>query len=316
MEFTKPNIVISKCLEFESCRYDGQMITNKIIESMKDFVNFIPICPEVEIGMGTPRKPIRIVKKKNKELLYQNDTKIDYLKSMENFSKKFTENLKNADGFILKSRSPSCGVRSAKYFPKENSNSAIKSGPGIFARKVLEMFPNHPIEEEKRLNNIFLREHFLTAIFTISEFNRVKTMKDVYDFQGKHKYLFMTYNQTQMRILGKIAANEEKKTFKELHRKYYKHLLLMFKKRPRYTSAINTHMHIFGYFKKDLEHTEKHFFISLLDDYKNKKTTLYSINKVLFSYAIRFNNVYLLNQSFFRPFPNELVDILIPRSPK
>ena len=316
MKFIKPNIIISKCLEFESCRYDGQMITNKIIRTMKDFVNFIPICPEVEIGMGTPRKPIRIIKKKDKELLYQPDTKTDYLKSMNDFSNNFIKNLTNADGFILKSRSPSCGVRSAKYYPKEDSNSAIGSGPGIFTKKIIEIFPNHPLEEDKRLNNIFLREHFLTSIFTISEFNRVKTMKDVYDFQGKHKYLFMTYNQTQMRILGKIAANKENIPFKELHGKYYEHLLLMFKKRPRYTSAINSHMHIFGYFKKHVEQPEKHFFISLLEDYKNKKTTLYSINKVLFSYAVRFNNTYLLNQSFFNPFPSELIDFDIPRSPR
>ena len=87
MNFIKPKIMISKCLEFEACRYDGQMINNQYIQSLKEFIDFMPICPEVEIGMGTPRDPIRIVKNKNVMSLYQESTRKDYAKKMTDFSK-------------------------------------------------------------------------------------------------------------------------------------------------------------------------------------------------------------------------------------
>ena len=120
MKFLKPKVIISKCLEFEACRYDGQIINNKYINKLKPFIDFIPICPEVEIDMGTPRKPIRIIKDNDKNYLYQPDTGIDFTSRMNHFCEDYLSKVNEIDGFILKSNSPSCGIKSAKTYLKSN----------------------------------------------------------------------------------------------------------------------------------------------------------------------------------------------------
>lgn len=307
MKINKPKIVISKCLEFEPCRYDGQMITNKYIDSLKEYVDFLTVCPEVEIGLGIPRDPIHLINKKNKMSLYQPTSKRDLGKLMDKFSNKFVNDLSEVDGFILKSRSPSCAISTAKQYSNKENKSPMGHGSGLFTSRIMEKYPNHPKEEDKRLNDIFLREHFYTAIFTICEFRNIYNFKSLYDFQSKHKLLFMAYNQSKMKVLGKIAANQNEDSFKNILDSYFTDLLLLFKKRPRYLSNINTHMHAFGYYKKYLKSKEKVYFLDLLNEYQEKIIPLSTINSVMNSWNVRFENEYLLNQSYFNPFPERLI---------
>ncbi|MAX09726.1 MAG: cytoplasmic protein [Candidatus Marinimicrobia bacterium] len=307
MNFLKPKIIISKCLEFDACRYDGQLINNKYVEKLKKFIDFKPVCPEVQIGMGTPRKPIRIVRGKKKDSLFQSDTGLDFGEKMNKFSDKYISTIEGVDGFILKSASPSCGIKTAKVFLKDNP-VPIGKDSGFFASKLIKKFPNHPKEEEKRLNNPFLREHFFTSIFTLADFKSVNDFYSLYNYHARHKYLFMSYNQTLMRKMGKIAANDDKNQSKTVIAEYYKNLLLMFAKKPRFQSNINTHMHIMGYFKKMLSSKEKKHFLEILDHYKSKKIPLSSVNMILFSWVVRFKNEYLSKQSFFNPFPLDLIE--------
>ena len=309
MNFTKPNIVISKCLEFEACRYDGQIINNKFIKKLKKFVNFTPVCPEVEIGLGIPRDTIRIVESEKRKLLYQPETGKDFSKKMNNFSKKFIKNInQQVDGFILKADSPSCAVTTAKVYPRIGNVASIRRDSGLFTKHVLDNFPNYPIEEDKRLNNVFLREHFYTTIFTISEFKKIKSMNHLYNFHAKHKYLFMSHNQRLLRTMGNIAANKENLKINQVLKLYYDNLLLMFSKKSRIPKNINTQMHVMGYFKKMLSRKEKNHFLNLLDTYKNKKIPISTVNNILISWINRFGNEYLEKQSFFSPFPLELIE--------
>lgn len=307
MKFIKPKVVISKCLEFDACRYDGQIINNNHIKKLKKFIDFIPVCPEVEIGMGIPRDTIRIVEKNNKTILYQPETKKDFSNKMNKFSKKFLNELDEVDGFILKSKSPSCGYKSAKIYPKENNTPAIRTGNGLFTRNILLNYSNYPIEEEKRLNNIFIREHFFTSIFTISDFKSVSSFDSLYKYHAKHKYLFMAYNQSLMRKMGKIAANETNKSFDLIRSKYFDNLLILLSKKSRYTSNINTQTHVMGYFKKNLSSNEKNHFLDTIELYRKRKIPLSSVNSILYSWIFRFENEYLMKQSFFNPFPENLI---------
>ena len=309
MSFQKPKIIISKCLEFESCRYDGQLISNKYVRKLKKYVDFITVCPEVEIGLGTPREPIHLIKEKNNLTLYQPSSDKDLSVSMNNFSNIFLESLTSIDGFILKSKSPSCGITSAKLYPNKIIKSPMGHGPGMFSANIIKKFPNHPKEEDKRLNDVYLREHFYTSIFTICEFKNINSFKSLYAFQAKHKLLFMVYNQTRMRILGKIAANYESKELSKVLQEYFETLLLIFSKRPRYLSNINTQMHAFGYYKKYLSSKEKVYFLELLDDYRENYIPLSTINSVMKGWNVRFENEYLLNQSYFNPFPDQLIEL-------
>ncbi|MBI64961.1 MAG: cytoplasmic protein [Candidatus Marinimicrobia bacterium] len=307
MKFIKPKIIISKCLEFEACRYDGQIINNQYIEKLKKFIDFNPICPEVEIGMGIPRDTIRIIENKEKRMLYQPETNKDYSNNMDLFSKNYLKKIEDIDGFILKANSPSCGVNSAKIYPKKNDVPPYKRGNGFFANHIVSMFPNHPIEEEKRLNNSILREHFYTAIFTLADFKTVSNFNTLYKYHAKHKYLFMAHNQTLMRKMGNIAANKNNETIEKIKKKYYNSLLLLLSKKARYPSNINTQMHVMGYFKKLISAKEKKHFLETLGLYRNKRTPASAVNSILYSWIFRFENEYLMKQSFFNPFPYELI---------
>ncbi len=307
MTFLKPKIIISKCLEFDACRYDGQIINNKYIKKLKEYIDFNPVCPEVEIGMGTPRDTIRIVENENENLLFQPNTGKDFSKEMNSFSNKYLNGINTVDGFILKTDSPSCGVYSTKIYPKKNNAPSNKRGSGLFARQVLEKFNHYPIEEEKRLNNIFIREHFYTSIFTIADFRSVKDFNGLYKYHAKHKYLFMAYNQSLMTKMGKIAANKDKESIEIVKKNYFKSLLILLSKKSRYPTNINTQMHVMGYFKKFLTSKEKKHFLDTLELYRNKKEPISAVNSILFSWIVRFENEYLINQSFFNPFPKELI---------
>tara|TARA_B100001996_G_scaffold5908_1_gene5001 strand:- start:382 stop:1326 length:945 start_codon:yes stop_codon:yes gene_type:complete len=307
MKFLKPKIIISKCLEFDACRYDGQIINNQYIVKLKDFIDFKPICPEVEIGMGIPRKPIRIISDNHKIRLNQYDTEIDFSNQMNSFSDKYISTIKKVDGFILKASSPSCGIDSAKIF-KKGSPVSIGKGPGLFASKIIKNFPNHPKEEEKRLNNSILREQFFTSIFTLADFRSVVDFDSLYKYHAKHKYLFMAYNQILMTKMGQIAANRENKKITSVIAEYYSDLLLLLSKKSRIPSNINTQMHVMGYFKELLTSKEKDHFLEILELYRNKKNPISSVNNILKSWIFRFENEYLINQSFFNPFPSELIN--------
>ena len=307
MNFNKPKIVISKCLEHDACRYDGQLITNKYIKKLKDFIEFTTVCPAVEIGMGTPRKPIRIIKDGENTILLQSETGIDFAKDMNKFSKNYVSKIKQVDGFILKSASPSCGVKSTKIFQKKHP-APLGKGNGLFAEQVIKSFPNHPIEEEKRLNNHMLREHFFTSIFTIANYRNVKDFDSLYKYHANNKYLFMSYNQTLMRKMGKIAANNDRFSFDKINNLYYAELLKLFTKKSRYKANINTQTHVMGYFKKYLSSSEKKLFLEKLELYRLRKIPISGINNILYSWIVRFENDYLMNQSFFNPFPVELIE--------
>ena len=313
MEFIKPIVVISKCLEFDACRYDGQLIPNRYIKELKKIIDFKPVCPEVEIDLGVPRDTIKIVENKGKKILYQPETGTDFASKMDNFSKSYIRSIINVDGFILKSKSPSCGIKSAKIYSKKESSPVLRKGNGFFADEVIKSYPDHPAEEETRLNNVFLREHFYTSIFTIADYRSVKSHKDLYNFHAKHKYLFMSYNQTMMTKMGRIAANMDGHDLKKVFKDYYYALLNLFKKRARYTSNINTLMHIMGYFKHELSSNEKTHLLETVDLYRKQKIPLSSPSSILDSWVRRFNNEYLIKQSFFNPFPKELIESNVSR---
>ena len=305
MNFCRPTIVISKCLEFEACRYDGALISNKHIRKLKEFIDFKVVCPEVEIGMGVPRDTIRIINNKGQRVLYQDGTGKDFSKKMTQFSKSYLSKLTKVDGFILKSKSPSCGIRSAKVF-RGIKGEAVGRGSGFFAEQVLSLFPAHPAEQESRLSDVFYREHFYSAVFTIAEFRSVDSFKKLYEYHAKHKYLFMSYNQLMMTEMGRIAANSQKKDIVAVLGAYFDHLLQIFRRRARYTSNINSLMHVFGYFKNIATPSQKRLFLDSLEMYRNRQKPLSFPSDILLSWINDSDSSYLDRQSFFKPFPREL----------
>jgi uncharacterized protein YbgA (DUF1722 family)/uncharacterized protein YbbK (DUF523 family) len=310
--FQKPRIVVSKCLEFDKCRYDGQMIPVRFVRRLQKYVEFIPICPEVEIGLGIPRDPIKLIDAGDEVKLFQPATNRDLTKPMKSFSSTFLSSLKNIDGFILKLGSPSCGVHNVKIYHSETNPTAKSKGSGMFAAEVMKQYGALAIEDEGRLTNFRVREHFLTKIFIFALFRSVKDSKKVsvlVEFQTQNKFLIMAYSQKHMKKLGQIVAGTTKENFSIQVTEYEIVLRDAFKKNARYNSHINVLMHALGYFRNDLQANEKKYVLDMFQKYNNETIPLSAILSVFQSWIIKYDKEYLLNQSYFNPFPEELIEI-------
>jgi uncharacterized protein YbgA (DUF1722 family)/uncharacterized protein YbbK (DUF523 family) len=311
-ESVKPAVIVSKCIEFESCRYNGLMISSDVVKRLKHHVHFSPVCPEVEIGLGIPRNPIRLVMVDGKARLIQPATKDDVTDKMNHFTSSFLDSLDEVDGFILKSRSPSCGTKDVKVYSGTEKGMAVHRSKGFFAGSVLDRFSHLAIEDEGRLTNFRIREHFLTKVFTLARFRQVKEsryMGELVRFQSENKFLLMAYNQTELRILGKIVANHEKRPKVEVFKNYELHLWSAFARPSRHTSNINVLLHGLGGFSKKLSSDEKSFFLNTIEEYRDERVPLSVPLSILKSWAVRFEDNYLVNQTFVEPYPVELMEI-------
>lgn len=311
-KFCKPDVVLSKCLGFEYCRYNGLIISSEIVDKLNPFVNVHTVCPEIEIGLGVPRDPVRIVDVGRNLRLMQPSSGVDVTDDILLFSKSFLDSIEEVDGFILKSRSPTCGIKDVKVYSSMDKGSSIKKTYGFFGQEILKRFPNAVVEDEGRLRNFRIREHFLTKLFTLSSFKKLKNSKSINNlikFHTHNKFLFMAYNQNELRILGRIVANQKKRPYIEVIADYEKHLFNVFSRIPRYTSNINVLMHGLGYFSNTLSFKEKAFFLDSIEMYRNGKVPLSVPLNIVKSWIIRFDNEYLMTQTFFLPYPKELMEI-------
>lgn len=309
-EFVKPKIIISACLGFDNCRYDAEPVGNSFVKNLSRFVELKPVCPEVKIGLGVPRDPIRIVKNNNNLILIQPSTNKDLTKKIQNFSKNYLKNLKDIDGFILKSKSPSCGIKNAKIFSNSQTDKILLMGNGFFAESVSNKFPNIPIEDEERLDNFGIRKHFLERIFLYANFRNAiksKSISNLIEFHSKNKLLLMSYNQSKLKTLGNIVGNNGGIKISELITTYEEILNQVLIKLPNRGSNINVMLHGFGYVSKFLKSDEKSSFLKLLDSYKNGKIPLSDSLSLLKSWINKFDQQYLMQQTFFNPYPEELM---------
>ena len=277
---------------------------------LEPHVDFVCVCPEVEIGLGTPRAPVRIVSSGVLLELIQPATGLDVSERMHSFSSGFLNGLKDVDGFILKNRSPSCGFMDVKVYSGPGKGASIGRTAGFFGGAVVDKFGDRAIEDEGRLRNLNLREHFLTRVFAFARFRRLErsaSMRDLVSFHASNKLLLMAYSQTRMRDLGRIVANADGKPIGDLLAVYGESFRKAFHKVPRPASPINVLMHTLGYFKKELSAREKRHFLEMLEEYRLGRTPLCSAVGILRSWVIRFETEYLRDQTFFKPFPEDLM---------
>ncbi len=312
--FLRPKLLVSKCIEFDHCRYDGSMINSKLVEDLKEYVDFIPVCAEMEIGLPSPRQSLRLIGNENDQRLVRSADGKDYTEAMDTFSEKFLkENTKGIDGAIIKSKSPSCGLREVKVYQSYGKSSVVtKKAQGRFGKQLTEMHHMLPVEDEARLSNFAIRESFLTKIFLIAKFKDacgIRKMRDLVDFHSRNKYLLMMYNQSQLKYLGNLVANRDKKKPEEVYDLYYENLLKALSKTPSYKTKINMLLHIFGYFSNELNNDEKVFFLDTLEKFRDSKVPFSVPLSVLQTWAFRFNKEYLKNQTIFNLYPPELMTV-------
>lgn len=308
----KPNLFVSRCLEIDACRYNGQKIPNSFLAKLFPFVNVVTTCPEVEIGLGIPRDPIRLVQNDGTIRLLQPSTGKDLTKAMRQFGSSYLDSLTEVDGFVLKAGSPSCGVKDVKIFNTIEKAPAVAKGAGMFAHEVLKRFNHLAIEDEGWLTNFRIREHFLTRLFAQANFRHVAQtgkMADLVKFHSNNKYLLMAYNQKEMRILGRIVANPEKQPVKNVLKEYGVHLSSALSRVARRRSNVNVLQHVLGYFSDMLTRGEKQHFLELVAKYVAGQVPLSVCQAILKSWIIRHQQRYLMDQTYFSPFPEELIEI-------
>jgi uncharacterized protein YbbK (DUF523 family)/uncharacterized protein YbgA (DUF1722 family) len=302
--FPRPRVVVSRCITFEAVRYDGSIIPSGIVELMKPFVEFIPVCPEVGIGLPVPRDPIRIVRTGDEDRLIQPATGRDLTEEMERFARGFLDGLPPVDGFILKTKSPSSGKSGAKVYPRAEASSPIGQGPGVFGREVLARFDRFPIEDEGRLRNGRIRDHFLTAIFTLARFREAKErgkIRDIVRFHTENQLLLMAESELAMRAMEKLVANNEGKATQDVFALYEDLLLTALRRPPGFTANINILAHAEGYFKDRLTNGEKKFFEAILRRYREGLSPVSEPKSLVLSWIARFGEPDLAEQGFGEP---------------
>ena len=306
----KPIIVISKCLGFESCKYNGSIEENEFIDKLKKYVEVIPICPEVECGLSIPRNPVRIVEIDNKKELIQPKENKYITNDMINFSEKFLNKLESVDGFILKCKSQSCVVKDAKVYTTVEKGRAIRREKGIFAEAVMEHFPYLPIEDDGRLTNFKIREHFLARIFILCDFRIAKSnlnFESLRKFHLKNTLLFLSYSQKYSRALDDLIYKDNIENLETLFKEYEFYLHRLLEKAPRYTSNINVLLKSLDQFNDKITSDEMKFIWSTIDKYKNGYVPFSVPLYLVKSYIIRFDLNHLVDQTFFMPYPEDLV---------
>ncbi len=310
--FPHPIVIISKCLGFEHCRYDGQMVPYDIVKDLRPFVEFITVCPECEIGLGVPRDPIRLVHRETMRLV-QPSTGQDITNRMQVFVSDFLDNLPDVDGSILKSKSPSCGFRTTKVFSSAEAQDPVhRHGTGFLAKGILDRFANLTYADEASLMDKRIREHFLTSLFIQADLRlHHSSIQELMDFQTRNKLLLMAYDQRQLKVLGRILADHKHRSFTENVTAYVNTLQGMTSVPPSRSNFTNAFMHALGYFSHRLGSDKRQYLLDCIEAYRKGTLTLWELRKAMIPWIVEFHVDYLTDQTLFYPYPENL-DVLHP----
>jgi len=307
-KFFEPKIIVSRCLGFEHCRYDGQIISSEEVQELKEHVDFMTICPECDIGLGVPRDSLRLISDDGEIRLVQPETGRDVTDEMKDFLDDLLSEKQDVDGFLLKSRSPSCGLKEVKIYSSVEGHAPEGQSAGIFGSMVLDRFPEKAIESEGRLRNHTIRQHFLTKIFTFANFRDIKRSEDIDRlgrFHENNRLLFRSYDEGSYRLMGDIYSKDEEVS--EIFDLYEDALHDLFRSPAGCESRIKIMEDIYEEIKDGIGKEEKELFQDSLKDYNEGKTSLDVPLSILHSWLMRFEEEDMKNQSFFYPYPRDLV---------
>lgn len=307
----KFSIGVSSCLLGNKVRYDGgHQLDRWITDELGKYVDFVPVCPEVECGLGIPREALRLVGTPEDYRLITQKTGIDYTDQMSIWAKRKVEELKTEQlcGFIFKRKSPSSGMERVKIYSPQGT--PVNKGVGIFAKIFMNEFINLPVEEDGRLHDPGLRENFIESIFVMKRWreslNSGISIKKIMDFHTSHKLLLFAHHEKTYREMGKVVANHDNKNIDELYSTYFNLLTKILKFKPTIKKHINVMQHVMGYFKNDLTSDEKKELLEILDNYRNELVPLIVPITLLNHYVRKYEKQYLKGQWYLSHHPVEL----------
>ena len=305
-------IGISACLLGHEVRFDGGHKRDPFLtETFGRFVEWVPVCPEVECGLRTPRESMRLVRVEHGVRLLTVKSGIDLTRQMERFSQSRVPALIGADlsGFVLKKDSPSCGLERVKVYDRHGTPA--RGGRGLFAAALRDAFPHLPMEEEGRLTDPWLRENFVERVFAHWRlrglFAARWTVGDVVRFHAAHKLLLLAHAPEAYRQLGRLVAGARGLLRRDLERRYTEGFMdglahLATARRHR-----NVLQHMAGYFKDRLDAASKRELADTIADYRRGLIPLVAPLTLLRHHVRRFDVAYLAEQTYLQPHPKELM---------
>lgn len=308
----KIRLGISFCLLGAEVRFDGGHKLDRFLrDTMGEYVDYVPVCAEVEVGLPVPREVLRLVKDDNDGVnLVFARSRDDISSRMESWARGRVAELEqeNLDGFVFKSKSPSCGMERVKVY--DHNGVPQNVGVGVFARIFQEHFPLLPVEEEGRLNDAKLRENFITAIFTLKRWRQMLKNKPgvggLVAFHSSHKMLILSHSEKIYREMGRLVANSQGLNEAELFERYLELLQTALKRKTSVRKHINVMQHIMGYFKKNLDGDEKQEILELIDSYRQGLVPLIVPLTLLNHFVRKYDQPYLKQQVYLQPHPKEL----------
>ncbi len=303
----KPIVIISGCLLGQNIRHDGGHQREQwVIDVLSKFVDFHPVCPEMAMGLGSPRDTLRIVERGEGDLrLLENKSGRDLTLEIVETSKKLIAQFPKAHGIILAKKSPSCGYRTTKIYD-EKSGRQLRKEHGFFAKSVLEHLPNFPIIDSGLLHDPLLKELFVRNIYCYFELSKIgETTSEVQKFHQRFKYMLMEHDPKCVATLGQIAANSLK--LKDVKDEYAREFMkIVIHQKPTIKKRVNVFFHLYGYFKNDLSKTEKDHVIGQIESFSRGETSYLSVLDLFCFLVSSKDKEYLKGQVLLGPYPKEL----------
>ncbi|MBN1674361.1 MAG: DUF1722 domain-containing protein [Kiritimatiellae bacterium] len=307
----KIRLGISTCLLGERVRYDGQHKHDRFLtDTLGPYVEYVPVCPEVECGLGVPREPMRLVGDPAAPRLVTRDTGKDLTDRMLAWARRRVVELEKEAlcGYIFKSKSPSSGMERVKVY---NGRGGLSGrGTGLFAREFMDHFPLLPAEDEGRLQDPGLRENFIERLFALKRYRdaagAARSLGPLMKFHETHKLLIMAHSETHMREMGRLLAGSRAADVPRVKAAYEAALLAALKRMATPAKHANVLQHMLGHFKDALSRDEKQELLDLIAEFKKGDLPLI-VPVTLFRHHVRRHGVpYLRGQVYLQPHPLEL----------
>jgi uncharacterized protein YbgA (DUF1722 family)/uncharacterized protein YbbK (DUF523 family) len=303
---------ISRCLLGEEVRYDGGHKHDGFITgTLGKFFKWVPVCPEVEAGLGTPRESMRLVFTLKGVRLIGVRTQKDYTETLSEFSKDRVESLSAIQlcGYILKKDSPSCGMARVRVYG--SSGMPQKQGIGLFAEALIERFPQVPVEEEGRLHDLSIRENFIERVFAYYRWsiflNSKPVARDLIEFHTRHKLTILAHSRTHYDELGRLVARAGKGSLNPILNEYGRILSDGLKLRATSKKHANVLFHLMGYLKNFLDTEDKTELVECIDNYRKNQIPLIVPMTLLMHHFKKHPVQWVMSQTYLNPYPSELL---------
>lgn len=306
-------IGVSTCLLGEKVRFDGGHKRDAfLVDVFGRYVEWVPVCPEVEMGLGTPREPIRLIQQEKDIRFLISKSGVNHTEAMRNYAARRVEELgkENLSGYVLKADSPSCGMERVRVY--QPSGSANRTGTGLFAGVLMKSFPNLPVEEEGRLRDARLRENFISRVFAYQRWQRATrngvNRAALTRFHERHKFLLMAHNQTGTRRLGRLLGTPKQFSGNcALAAEYMQEFSNVMRRTPTIRNHTNVLQHMAGYFSRDLTTDDRRELADTILRYRQELLPLIVPITLIRHYVRKHNVAYLQGQVYLDPHPYELM---------